>query len=253
MSVNAKMTAIADEIRAKTGGTEPLTLDDMAENVPKVYESGQENIKAQVEPLNSELEKCLAGEAVEGKTWYDKFWDAIQNNGGMANYEQRFWNFPVGIYEPKYDFVFTNGTNYAANGTFRWCQIMDLKRNCDFTKMLDSSVGLMYTFLDMPKLVNARTLKVKETNKYTNPFGGCYALEEIRFDGAIGQNGLDFKACSKLSKQSIESIVSHLSANTTGLTVTLSKTAVTNAFGGVDSAEWTALIATKSNWTISLV
>lgn len=33
MSVNAKMTAIADAIRAKTGGTEALTLDGMAEAI----------------------------------------------------------------------------------------------------------------------------------------------------------------------------------------------------------------------------
>lgn len=33
MSVNEKMTAIADTIRAKTGGTEALTLDGMAEAI----------------------------------------------------------------------------------------------------------------------------------------------------------------------------------------------------------------------------
>lgn len=33
MSINTKMTAIADAIRAKTGGTEALTLDGMAEAI----------------------------------------------------------------------------------------------------------------------------------------------------------------------------------------------------------------------------
>ena len=41
MSVNSKMTAIADEIRAKTGGVDALTLDDMASEVPKVYDAGK--------------------------------------------------------------------------------------------------------------------------------------------------------------------------------------------------------------------
>lgn len=40
MSVNEKMTAIADAIREKTGDTELLTLDDMATEIPRVYESG---------------------------------------------------------------------------------------------------------------------------------------------------------------------------------------------------------------------
>ena len=41
MSVNQKMTAIADAIRDKTGGTSPLTLDDMAAAVPEVFEAGK--------------------------------------------------------------------------------------------------------------------------------------------------------------------------------------------------------------------
>ena len=41
MSVNAKMTAIANAIREKTGGTEPLGLDAMATEIPKVYDAGR--------------------------------------------------------------------------------------------------------------------------------------------------------------------------------------------------------------------
>ena len=42
MSVNEKMTAIADAIRAKTGGTGPLTLDGMAEAIKSIEEGGGE-------------------------------------------------------------------------------------------------------------------------------------------------------------------------------------------------------------------
>ncbi len=41
MSVNEKMTAIADAIREKTGGAEPLTLDGMALAIPSVYGAGE--------------------------------------------------------------------------------------------------------------------------------------------------------------------------------------------------------------------
>lgn len=47
MSVNEKMTAIADAIRDKTGGTEPLGLDDMAVGVGDVYEAGKQEILAE--------------------------------------------------------------------------------------------------------------------------------------------------------------------------------------------------------------
>ena len=47
-TVNEKMTAIADNIRSKTGKTEPLTLDGMASGVNEVYESGKENTLAPI-------------------------------------------------------------------------------------------------------------------------------------------------------------------------------------------------------------
>ena len=40
MSVNEKMTAIADAIREKTGGTDPLTLDAMAEAIAGIETGG---------------------------------------------------------------------------------------------------------------------------------------------------------------------------------------------------------------------
>ena len=40
MSVNSKMTAIADAIREKTGGTDALTLDGMAAAIPEVFAAG---------------------------------------------------------------------------------------------------------------------------------------------------------------------------------------------------------------------
>lgn len=46
MSVNSKMTAIANAIRAKTGGEEKLTLDAMEAAVADVYAAGKETAKA---------------------------------------------------------------------------------------------------------------------------------------------------------------------------------------------------------------
>ena len=40
MSVNSKMTAIADAIRGKTGGTSPLTLDQMTEAIASIQAGG---------------------------------------------------------------------------------------------------------------------------------------------------------------------------------------------------------------------
>lgn len=98
------------------------------------------------------------------------------------------------------------------------------------------------------------------TNVFSNTFGYCRFLEYIGFEGEIATNGLDLQWSTKLSKASIESVINCLSTTASGLSVTLSKAAVNKAFetseganDGATSTEWTTLIGTRSNWTISLV
>lgn len=90
-------------------------------------------------------------------------------------------------------------------------------------------------------------------------FNYCQALKEVRFKGVVKVD-LQLKESKKLSKTSIESIISCLSPDASGKTLTLSKVAVDAAFetsegadDGSSSAEWLALVAAHSNWTISLV
>ena len=78
---------------------------------------------------------------------------------------------------------------------------------------------------------------------------GCIELRNITFSGTIGKD-IDFQKSTKLTKASIESIINALSSTASGVTVTFSQIAVNNAFS---TDEWNALIATKPNWTISLV
>lgn len=89
-----------------------------------------------------------------------------------------------------------------------------------------------------------------------NNFAGLGKLKNIIFEGVIGSN-INFKDSPLLTKSSIISIINALS-NEKGATLTLSQTAVNNAFGSIDSQEWIDLIISKSNnynglWTITLV
>ena len=90
-------------------------------------------------------------------------------------------------------------------------------------------------------------------------FSVCYELREVRFKGALIYD-LSLKYSTKLSKDSILSLMACLSAEASGKTLTLSQTAVDAAFetssgaaDGSTSAEWLALVEAHSNWTISLV
>lgn len=98
----------------------------------------------------------------------------------------------------------------------------------------------------------------RESIDFGGAFRDCTALVNIEFSGSVGQN-MDFRWSTLLSKASITSIMNALSTTATGKTATFSQTAVNNAFAtsagagnGSTSVEWLALVATRSNWTISL-
>lgn len=221
------------------------------------------------------------------KAQYDAFWDNFQSYGNRKDYKLAFsregWNDET--FKPKYNMRVTSAT-----------QMFEMSRIVNLTKALKDN-GVV---LDTSKSTNVSNMfyysqHIKQipvidvTNCSSNViglFGTCRALETVEklilkndgstvidrcfvnanslrniiIEGVIGQNGFDVQQSTKLSKASLTSIINALSATTSGLTVTLSKTAVNKAFetsagagDGSTSAEWQILIAPKSNWTISLI
>lgn len=222
------------------------------------------------------------------KSAYDTFWDKYQDFGRRVVYQYMFcgqgWNSTT--FRPKYDMQPTNAEGMFRNATFDWASNVDLVsilENCDvvldfskcqylsyafyyaqFTRLgvidATSAYSIAYTFTNSGRLHTIEKVIVHENLQYTDSFAGCSNLENLIIEGSIGKNGFNTKDCIKLSKASHTSIINALSATTTGLTVTFSLTAVNKAFetseganDGSSSGEWTDLIATKSNWTISLL
>ena len=255
-------------------------LTQIAENEQKVYNAGYEKGKSE----GGDSERAYNQGVEDGKkAEYDAFWDAYQDYGRRTDYANCFsgrgWS--ENTFKPKYDIVTSN--SYML---FRYCGIKDLgealrairKRVVIGDKMLNLSFSnTLLEIIDGVEIDGVKTSyaqcfnyssRLREirvplpTNETTglDAFGGCGALEEVRFDGTIGTSTLNLSWSTKLSKASIENVISCLSATTSGLTVTFSKTAVNTAFETADGAadgststEWTTLIATKQNWTISLV
>ena len=267
-TVNEKMTAIADAIRDKTGGTDELSLDGMAQAIPLVYDKGY---VTGYSTGFSESAQCIYYD------FYDIFWDSYQDNGNRAGYtsafEGAFWT--QDSFKPKYPL-----SPSLANSMFKFSNITDLttvdlnfKTNLcggfyamcrEATKLV--SVGDVYTvgaanigeiFYGCTSLVNAGVITVHGTMTYTNSFYNCKSLTDITFAGTIGQN-LDIRY-SPLNKASIESIIGCLSATATAKTLTLKKSAVNTAFGiDVDDkttypegSEFYTLRHSKDNWTFS--
>jgi hypothetical protein len=220
-------------------------LQTIAENEQKVYNAG---VQAE----------------------YDRFWDEFQKDpynriGNRYDYVQAFkgHSWTDKIYNPKWDFgeqktVEVDGVQkqvrrvkYAAE-MFLQSMITDTLKPMDFTEIYSGTNGL---FAYTTKLKTIRTLTVVEGTTFNNWFQNATAIENITFDGVIGQD-INFQWSTKLTKDSITSIIEHLSNTASGKTLTLSKTAVNTAFNMTDgnpSTEWSNLVGTKQNWTISLV
>ena len=237
--------------------------------------------------VNLELDTVHAAGKAEGiaegkQAEYDAFWDAYQSNGEKTSYENAFsgrgWNDIT--FSPKYDMRPT--TMYMM---FRSSNVSDLMGICernnvslDFTKSTNLQYAFNYSTITRLPTIDARNagsltymlagcnglvsvekLILSETNKFAATFDSLTSLVSMPIEGTIGQTGFGVNWSTKLNKPSITSIINALSTTTSGLTVTLSATAVNNAFetsegaaDGSTSAEWLALVATRSNWTIAL-
>ena len=204
---------------------------------------------------------------------WSSFWDSYQENGQRTNYYAGFVYWTDECFKPKY-----NITAKTLEKGFQEGRITNLKQllvdggvTISFTDNCET-FALYQTFLNsklthIPALVSSRitnasacfsgcqnlvsidNIALNDNCNYDSAFNNCTALEEVRFGSAISK-GLNMSACKKLSKLSIESVINALSDTTSGSSVSLSKTAKEAAF---TADEWSALVATKPNWTISLV
>ncbi|MBQ7097008.1 MAG: hypothetical protein IJN96_02945 [Clostridia bacterium] len=223
-TVNEKMTAIADAIRDKTKRTEPLSLDDMATEIPEVYEAGKD-------------------------AQYNEFWDGFQQKGLRNDYAYacRYWDFEY--IRPRHKVVPTAGG--MAQIFLRCSNLKKVEsKYFDFSKLptpTGASTGNYYTFQfcsnleeiedikmrgeyysgtfhSCEKLHTIARLKILETTAFSaNPFFNCYELANITIDGIIGTNGFDVHWSTKLSRNSILSILEACKKENAGVSITLPK------------------------------
>lgn len=222
-------------------------LTQIAENEQKVYDAGYEKGKAEGGGGNTE-EAYQQGRQDE----YDAFWDAYQDNGNRTDYANCFsgQGWTEETYKPKYDIDTT--INYMV---FRRCGIKDLGETIRKSgkRVIFRGNSIQFTFQQSPnlevidgiefitpltyvsgafsycsRLRKIQTLPIAE-NATTLELDAIPLLEEIGFSGIIPVN-ISIKDSHKLSKASIESVINALSDTAVGKSITLSKTAVENAF-----------------------
>ena len=229
----------------------------IAENVPKVYEAGKK-----------------AGNYEE----WNKFWDNFQDYGNATGYTHIFrsknWNDEN--FKPKYSIV-PSASNFQytfyQSGITNLAQILE---KCNVALNIENVTLLYYSFassaithiptLNAIKCNNfqnmcngcANLLSIEKiivnkdlltNSSFTGCFTGCYALEEIRFEGEISCNGLNLQWSTKLSHDSLMNILNCLQDKTNDASGTVWK--VTVGAGNVAKlTETEKEIAHNKGWVV---
>lgn len=275
MALTDKLTAIGNAIRQKTCSAELIPLSDMPNEIDSVYEAGYEKGKA--EGGNAE-EAYQQGVADGKRSEHDAFWDAFQQNGARTRYNFGFYGtgFNFDNFYPEHDIKPTGAANQMFCGWESGKHNFSLKQRLeDCGVVLDTSKATNLKmafdhswFTEIPTIdctglaspsdtsavfanssIYTKTIEkivTKEDNTYSDWFNNARGLIDVKFEGSIGQN-IDFKSCSVLSRASIKSIIEHLSDTASGKTLTLSKTAVENAFVDTDGEPAEISISVKQS------
>ena len=261
MSLREYLKSLADKFRHYFGMEEWETINaqDFADAIDEVYEYGKQ-------AGGSSDDRFEEGRKAE----YDMFWDNFQNYGNRNVYPYGFashFGWTENNFKPKYDIVPTQA-NYIFYG-FRYPSLKpfidDRGLKLDFSKCTNmvyaflasnltelgiidiSNCGASITniFNNCTKLVTIEKLIMAADNK-GNMFSGCKALEKLTIEGVIGHD-FSVSDCTKLSHDSLMSIINHLETKTSG-TFTLS-------LGSTNLAELTdaekAIVTKEKKWTLA--
>lgn len=242
-------------------------LKQIADNMPYVYDNGYWAGRYTGE--QAEYNRIWNG-FFSGGNWQGRFYGASWNDNtfypnrdlkpvGSANNLLALCEITdlVGRLKECGVTLDTSGITVRSDSMFNYAIYLTTVPFLDLRNVYGSIPILNGTFTCCYKLKTIEGIHLSEAGDQelgsTSMFQDCRELESVMFYGKIGSNGINLRWSTKLNRASIESIINALSTTTSGLVVTFSTTAVNNAFaGGSTGDEWLNLIATKSNWTISL-
>jgi hypothetical protein len=226
---------------------------------------------------------CMQGRQEE----YDTFWDVFQENGNRQSYYMAFQTMGHSSWDdrnfkPKYDIRPITTAQYLFYSFGSAAQkILDLKQMLDdsgvvldlsqcrynfyvfinawfshipYVDFTGSSVNLdiCETFKSCKHLETVDGIKVKRELLFTNTFNGCEKLENILFDGEIG-NSISFADSPLLTVVSLRSILTALSKNSTyanGKTVTFDTASRSIIEADAICSEQLGL-AVSAGWTVA--
>lgn len=217
-------------------------LSTIAENMTKVYAAGADS------GSDGEYDEGYAtgyadGEAVGKENQKLIFWNEYFQNGTRYNWNNAFfgqgWNDKT--YNPSLNF----GNVKYCNNMFSLSGITDIKVTLDLT----NSTSANSIFLSSTSLKNIPLLIVHKGLTFSTTFKGCSALENLTIQGVIGKNGFDVSDSTKMTKESLLSILNALEDKTTDTGGTVWKVTI----GATNKAKLSAdelKIAGDKGWNV---
>ena len=186
-----------------------------------------------------------------------EFWEQIQKGGNAQTYYYMFGynRFNDETFKPIYDIVCSAANNSAQNMFYNTTTVTEINVTIDVRGT--THIGAILYNATKMKTVKKIIIGNKIVSGGNNAFYNCESLENITFEGDISLT-INFQY-SPLTTKSIVNIVEHLSATASGMSLTISGTAkknmtfpYTSEESGITYNSWDELIATKTNWTISI-
>lgn len=271
------LIAIADSIRAKTGGVDGITPENMPTEIEGIETGGGteeiENLIDESGVLDST--DGTATEKVEqliDKAENDNYFRLAIENNTEANGLSLFKGY-TGTKVPYFGTMSTKNTaslfngaknitsinfyidcpySTRGNGMFYGTSSMKYLKGVNCVNM----VSLRQMFAASGIEVIEEPLNVPNVTDYVSAFSDT--IKEIRFIAETIKVSLTISS-PVLSDESIQSIIGGLNSEVTGQTLTIPRAAVKKAFetseganDGDTSETWNALVASKPNWTITL-
>lgn len=296
MSVNEKMTAIAEKIRHYLATTKLYGLDDMPVAIDGIFKAGYDK-GYQVGGTEAysngyaqgKFEGVQEGKAQGQLDEYNRYWDGFQLNGSKWDYNRAFanscWNAIT--FKPKYPIHCASCEEmflkFNHDATFEPVDLSELdistERSVNFNYMFWNAKVSHIPVIDMSSantsIYNAFTwsqtafespleiideIKIKRGIQFSREcFYKQKNLQTLILSGVLSTS-IWLQYCIRLSRESITSVVAAMDTDAIDSFAVFSKEAVDNAFetsagaaDGSKSEEWLNLIATKKNWTISVV
>ena len=250
------LTSLAAKFRAKLGTSGTINPQDFESKVDAVFDAGK-------------------------KSEYDAFWDAYQSNGTRTDYYHAFagTGWTQTNFKPKYTVrpseargMFANNktiTDLTLTGKFDFSKvtaITDCMAWSSVTKV--PSVNLSNARSSPHAIAKAKSLVTVENLIFpTSPFTVncsdffylCNALENITITGTIQNTGFDLHWSTKLTSESVTSILTALSKDSSvaaGKTITLPLSAKEKLDSNLENtaeAQMQYNSALSAGWTIAFV